>query len=240
MRIVAIVQARLNSTRLPRKVLADMGGTRLLDVLVERLLRAEGLDAVWLAIPTGDLALWDAVPGWGISAACGSEEDVLGRYVVAAQASKADAVVRITADCPLLDPQLVSAAVIRYRRRARRHLHTDYLYVQGYPRGTGEVEIVSRQALEQTARETEDPWHREHVVTYLLAHPERFAVVVGQAPRRFRRPDLRLCVDEPADLEVVRWLVAHVPPPRGVKQLIKALDAHPEIAALNAQVQQRS
>lgn len=238
-RVVAVVQARLGSQRLPRKVLADLGGRTVLDRLLDALDGAAGLDEVVLAVPEGDRELVALARARGIAAVEGPGDDVLGRYALACRVAGADAIVRVTADCPLLDPELVGRAVAAWRARP-----CDHLEPEGYPRGTGDVEVVRAEALRAAAAEATAPWDREHVTPYLLARPERFACRTLPAPAGLRRPELRVCVDEPADLRAVRalWRAlgagARSRPP-GVAEVVAALDASPAIRRANAGVRQR-
>lgn len=238
MRVVAVVQARLGSERLPRKVLAPVGGRTALERLLDTLSTVAELDGVALAVPRGEAELVALGRRAGVRVFEGDERDVLSRYVGAARAFAADAVVRVTGDCPLLDPALVGDVVRRYRAAP-----SDYLHVQGYPRGLGDAEVISAPALERAAREATEARDREHVMTYVTAHPGSFSVVIEDAPPELRRPDLRVCVDEPADLAVVRAVVDAIGRdgrPLPTAEIIRFLDRRPEIARLNADVRQRS
>ncbi len=238
MKVVAIVQARLSSERLARKVLAPVGGRPAIERLIDVLRTVEDLDGVALAVPRTDEELVALGRRMGASVFEGDEHDVLGRYLGAARSLAADAVARVTGDCPLLDPALVRDAVRRYRAEPG-----DYFHVRGYPRGVGDVEIISAAALERTAQAATDPWDREHVMTYITSHPDAFTVRIADAPLELRRPDLRVCVDEPADLAVVTAIVERTGAQGralSAAEIIRFLDAEPEIARLNDAVRQRS
>lgn len=238
MRVVAVVQARLGSERLPRKVLAPVGGRTALERLLDALRTVGELDGVALAVPRGDHELVALGRRAGVPVFEGDERDVLSRYVGSARALAADAVVRVTGDCPLLDPALVADVVRRYRAAP-----SDYLHVQGYPRGLGDAEIISTAALERAAREATEEHDREHVMTYITGHPGSFSVVIADAPPELRRPDLRVCVDEPADLAVVRAIVDRIGAdgrPLPTADVIAFLDREPTVARLNSGVRQRS
>ncbi len=236
LRLVAVVQARLGSQRLPGKVLLPLGERSLVAHLVGSLQSVEGLDEIVLAVPRGDDALVAAGVALGVEVIQGSRQDVLARYALASVRTEADAVVRVTADCPLLDPDLVSLAVADYRRAP-----CDYLTLEGYPRGTGDVEIASADAIWWAHRDAEDLFEREHVMPHLVRRPDRFRCRTLPAPVPLRRPDLRVCVDQQEDLDLVCQLVALAgPPPLPVEVIVSILDEHPELVAINAAVEQRS
>jgi spore coat polysaccharide biosynthesis protein SpsF len=236
LRLVAVVQARLGSQRLPGKVLLPLGERSLVAHLVGSLQSVAGLDEIVLAVPRGDDALVAAGAALGVEVVQGSRQDVLARYALASVRTGADAVVRVTADCPLLDPDLVSLAVADYRREP-----CDYLTLEGYPRGTGDVEIASAEAIWWAHRDAEDLFEREHVMPHLVRRPELFRCRTLPAPVPLNRPDLRVCVDQQEDLDLVRRLVTLAgPPPLAVDVVVSTLDAHPELVAVNAAVVQRS
>lgn len=236
LRLVAVAQARTTSERLPGKVLMPVGDRTIVGHLVHALRQVDALDDVVLAVPEGDRALVDEAASLDVAVVEGPEDDVLARYVLALDRSGADAVVRVTADCPLLSPDLVALAVDAYRSGP-----CDHLTLEGYPRGTGDVEIASGSALRRAHADAVDPFEREHVMPHLARHPARFVSRILSAPQALARPELRVCVDQPEDLEVVERVVELAGgPPLPVEVVIATLDAHPEVAAVNAGVIQRS
>lgn len=240
MKPVAIIQARIGSTRLPGKVLKDLAAGSVLDYVVRRCRLSKGLGDVLIATTDqpGDDPIEDFARMRGIGVFRGSQEDVLLRYVKAARLAQADPIVRITSDCPLVDPDIIDRVIEEYRRRS-----ADYLFIQGYPRGVGDVELMTLSALETTLQCTTpaDTGYREHVMTYLTDHPERFRLSLMDAPERLRR-DVRLCVDEPADLEVVRTICSNFAPRIDFRlaEILAFLDEHPEVSSLNCHVGQKS
>jgi len=202
--VVAIVQARMSSTRLPGKVLADVAGRPMLWHLLRRLRRARGLDQIVIATSTNPAD--DAIAGFCAqeNACCfrGSESDVLDRYYQAARASSADVVVRVTADCPLLDAAVVDKIVHRFLQGGCDFVSNTLRYT--YPDGL-DTEVFSFAALEQAWREAGKPSDREHVTPYLRAGKFRLCNVEyeGVLP-----PNLRWTVDEPQDLEFIRRVFA--------------------------------
>jgi spore coat polysaccharide biosynthesis protein SpsF (cytidylyltransferase family)/glutamate-1-semialdehyde aminotransferase len=207
-RIVALIQARAGSTRLPEKVLADICGRPMLWHVVDRVRRSRLLDDVVVATTTqpGDdrVALLCDENGW----ACfrGSEEDVLDRFTLAAREARADAVVRVTADCPLIDPEVIDRVVEEYCRGDAGYVSNILVYT--WPQGL-DVEVFSVAALERAWREAVLPAEREHVTPWLRASPD--------VARRDVRSDLdgvwhgqRWTVDEEQDLHFVRAIYARL------------------------------
>ena len=200
--VVAIVQARMSSTRLPGKVLADLGPGTTLEVLVRRLGSASSLHAIVLATSTdpSDDPVAEAAAGLGMELVRGPLEDVLGRYELAASAHGADAVVRITADCPLVDAALVDRMVEMWRKGEADYV-CNTIEPRTFPKGL-DVEVVSRGALQAAAARATDPYDREHVTPYIRARPDEFP----QLPL-YMTPDLgemRLTLDTEEDLDILR------------------------------------
>src|SRR5579871_1881320 len=193
---VAIIQARMASTRLPGKVLADIGGRPMLARVIDRVRAASTIDDVLVATSTSraDDAIEVLCREHRIAVFRGDENDVLDRYYRAAQATRADVVVRITADCPLHDPQVIDTVVSRFD--PSRFDYASNAVDRTYPDGL-DVEVFSFQALERAWREAQWASEREHVTAFIWKHPDRFRLHhVCQAT------DLsaaRWTVDEPSD-----------------------------------------
>jgi spore coat polysaccharide biosynthesis protein SpsF len=214
----------------------------MLGLVVARLRRADRLDHVVVATSAG--AIDDELANWGAKADVdvvrGPEDDVLARFALAAAATAADVVVRVTADCPLIDPGIIDTAVDDLVRTG-----ADYVLVgndTGLPLGVN-AEVVRRAALDRAATDAVEPFEREHVTPHLRAHPDRFALRALDPPDALRRPGYRLCVDEPADLDMVRALVDALgsdPVEVGIAEVIELLDARPDLVSTNAAVSQRA
>ncbi|MCM8736295.1 glycosyltransferase family protein [Azospirillum sp. A1-3] len=242
-RVVAISQARMTSTRLPGKVLMPAAGRPLLAHHLERLSRASGLDAVVLAttVNATDDPVAECAQSLGITVFRGDEQDVLGRFAGAAALAGADLVVRVTADCPLIDPALVGRLIAAFQ--AGQPL--DYLSIDStrYPRGL-DAEIFPRRLLDEAATTATDPAEREHVTPYIYRRPDRFRLGTALVPDAPVEPaDQRWCVDEPADYELVRRLLeALVPsnPGFGWQDCCKTLRDHPDWVDINRSVRQKT
>jgi spore coat polysaccharide biosynthesis protein SpsF (cytidylyltransferase family) len=215
---VAIVQARASSSRFPGKVLADVEGVPLLARVLRRLLRST--ECVRFAVATSTSPDDDAVvrlgEAEGVEVVRGPLEDVLERYRHAAEATHADAIVRLTGDCPLLDAAVVDRVV-----RAFAESGADYasnVHPPTFPDGL-DVEVISRSALERAAREARRPSDREHVTLYVATHGHLFSHASVST-----EPDLsgmRWTVDYPDDLVFVRAVFRRF---RGREDVFGALD----------------
>jgi glutamate-1-semialdehyde 2,1-aminomutase len=199
MKIVAIVQARMGSTRLPNKVMKLINGVPMIELLLRRLDCAKNVDEIVLATSTGEknVPLVEHVEKLGFFCISGSESDVLDRYINAARQAHADVIVRITGDCPLIDPGLVDEAIEQFKS-----LGVDYLsnsMPATYPDGL-DAEVFTLEALERAARETNDPFDREHVTPY-LRRPGLFKT--GVMVNSEDLSGFRWTVDELVDFQVV-------------------------------------
>jgi spore coat polysaccharide biosynthesis protein SpsF len=200
-----------------------------------------GVDGVVIA--TSALAADDPIAelseqrGWLLHR--GSESDVLDRYRNAAAENEADHIVRVTADCPLVCPRQGRATIAHHLLHSVDLTQNLTVFGSGMPLGTG-VEVVSRDALERSWRDGQEPKHREHVLEFAYEHPEVFRVELVAAPDGLRRPDYRLTVDVQEDLELVRKIYRLVAAPRELSEVVATLDEQPELARINAHVAQRT
>lgn len=243
-RVVGLIQARLGSSRLPGKVLADIGGQPLLDMLLRRARRARGVHT-W-AVATTDVPGDDRLAEHAQALHCvvfrGSQDDVLRRFAGAAAATNADVVVRVTGDCPLLEAAEVDRVVSSFLGRRGTPDELDYLSngaggLRRIPHGL-DVEVFSAGALLAADAEATEPGHREHVTPYLYRSPGRFRAAC-LPPAGPDRSQLRLTVDTPADLALVRAIVADLGHDADVDAVASLLARRPELGALNAGVQQK-
>ncbi|HOI12516.1 MAG TPA: aminotransferase class III-fold pyridoxal phosphate-dependent enzyme [Methanoculleus sp.] len=228
---VAIVQARMGSTRFPDKVMQPICGTPMIGLLLERLSQAKSIDQIVLATSSDprNEPLVQYVQRLGVDAHRGSEDDVLDRYYQAAKKTGADVVVRITGDCPLIDPQLVDAVVDRFQEE-----NVDYasnVMPPTYPDGL-DIEVFSFKALETTWSRARDPHLREHVTLY-IREADQFVRTNLTHETDYSRE--RWTVDEPEDFEVIRKVFKHFNPRRDFSWLdVLALrQEHPEVFAAN-------
>lgn len=212
-KIVAVVQARMGSTRLPGKSMMDLGGRPLLENVLRRVAAARTIDATVLATSDlpGDAVLPEVAHRLGLHSLRGSESDVLSRFIQAGRQHEADVVVRICADNPLVDPGEIDRAVTT-------HLESDADYTfnhipamgNDYPDGFG-AEVVNFPILEEIAERSGAPRHREHVTVYIWDNPDGYNIQTVHAPAAIAAPDVKLDIDTPEDMERMRKLFAQAP-----------------------------
>jgi spore coat polysaccharide biosynthesis protein SpsF (cytidylyltransferase family) len=236
-----VVGARMASARYPGKALVPLAGRPLLEVLLDRLRAAGGVDGVALATsdrPENDV-LAETAHRLGVFAFRGHEDDVLRRYVDCAHALGAAHVVRVTADNPLTDIETLE-------RLVRLHLErgADYTYVPGEALLMGILsEVISTAALER-AWERGQGRHRSELMTlYIKEHPHEFVVATAELPAGLLRPGYRLTVDEPEDVALMQALFDRLARPGhrvSTREAIALLDAEPELVRINAHLQHKA
>ncbi len=233
----------MSSSRLPGKVLMDVGGQPALTRLLRRLQRARTLDDIVLATTTN--AADDVLAAWaheaGIAAYRGSEDDVLGRVVDAQRSRRADIVVEITGDDILTDPEIVDMAVATYDANACDVVSNTA--VRGYPSGIG-AQVFALALLAEVAQTIDDPPVREHVSLYFYEHPERYRLIHLQPPPRWRMPEARTQLDYPEDLAFLNAVYARLEPHYGdafgTEEIVALLRREPELLAINAHCREKA
>jgi spore coat polysaccharide biosynthesis protein SpsF len=235
--VIAVVQARTGSTRLPGKVLRPLGDSVVLSWVVRAGQLAEGVDDVVIATSTapGDDPIAEVGSRLGVAVVRGSEDDVLSRFLLAVDQHPCDAIVRLTSDCPLLDPALIAQVVALWRADPS----VDYVattLVRCLPRGL-DVELATVDALRRVSA-TATGYHRTHVTSGLYTDPGAFrltGVVVSPAAN-----DLRITLDTPEDAALIEAVVEELgsePPPW--RDLVALLRGRPDLVALNAGIEQK-
>jgi spore coat polysaccharide biosynthesis protein SpsF (cytidylyltransferase family) len=227
---LAIVQARMGSTRLPGKVLMSLGAVSVLELLVQRLRRSR-VDGIVIA--TSDLPLDDPIAeaafGFAVPCVRGPERDVLARYLCALDAHPATEVVRVTADCPLVDPLIVDAALARHRSTGADYCSNTL--IRTFPDGL-DVEVVTASVLRDADLEAVDAAEREHVTPFIYRRPRRFRIVqiTSHDPRLGRE---RWTLDTEDDLERLREICGRVRDPVHAP-LSEILEAAGQVAEFDA------
>ncbi len=237
-RIVAIIQARTGSTRLPGKVMREIGGKTVLAHLIDRLKRVSTINEVVVATTTEarDTQIADLCRQLGIGIYRGSERDVLRRYVEAARVFKADIVFRATSDEPYKDPKVIQQVLETHLKNK-----TDYTcnnLMDTFPDGST-VEIVDFPVLEKMDRMGEHPADREHVTFYVRNRPDEFRICNVEARGKLRRPDLRYCLDTKEDFKVVKAIfdsLGQDNPYFSMEKIIDFLDENESVKQINKDV----
>lgn len=226
--VTVMIQARMASSRLPGKVLTELDGKPLLWYVVRqsRLSKAGKVAVLTTDLPEDDgLATFAA----SVGADCyrGSEEDVLLRFHGAAGSLNAEVIVRVTGDCPLIDPTVVNTAIDEFKKGECDYLHTSGRWPDGL-----DVEVFSMDTLERLHRKAERGYQREHVTRYIHDNPAEFVVQTIEPDGDFS--DERWTVDEPRDLEMVEGLLKQIGGrPVTMAAVLEILDAHPELREIN-------
>jgi spore coat polysaccharide biosynthesis protein SpsF len=237
-RVVATIEARMGSSRLPGKVLMPALGEPMLMHLVRRLRAVSAIDEVVIATTTsqGDQPIVDFAVMDGIACFRGSEDDVLARVIAAGESADAQILVEITGDCPVIDPDLVEQTI-------RTYLQHDVDYasnsiVRGYPDGM-DTQVISMAALKASAALTIDPLDREHVSRYLWQRPQQYRIVHLVAPPSLHWPGLGLTLDEQGDYLLLKRIIetlAPADPLFSCLDMIRLLKANPAWLELNSSV----
>ncbi len=240
MKAGAVIQARMGSTRLPGKALLEIEGVSMLARVVDRVRRMETVDRIVVATTTGthDDPLAQHAAVLGVDVYRGDEEDVLDRYYQAARLFNLGVVVRITSDCPLLDPGLADQVVRLVLTGSPRPDYAANTISRSYPRGL-DVEVVPLATLERAWREATSSHERAHVFPYVYEHPETFSVA-GVADA-VDRSAMRWTVDTEDDLTFVREVYRRLAG-REITwtDVLNVLQAEPQLLRINAQVRQKS
>jgi spore coat polysaccharide biosynthesis protein SpsF len=239
LKVVAIIQARMGSTRLPGKVLKDLEGRTVLARVVERLRRASLIDE--LLIATTDHATDDVIVEegrrCGVAVFRGDEDDVLDRYFRAAQSAKAEVVVRITSDCPLIDPEITDKTIRAFLDQrpdyASNSLH------RTYPRGL-DTEVMTVRALERAWSAAREPYQRVHVTPYIYQHPGEFKLlsVTGEEDHS----EHRWTLDTPEDLAFLRAVYSRMKDPGEFswRDVLEVVAREPQLVELNRTIAQKA
>ena len=241
MKRAAIVQARTGSTRLPGKVLMKLAGKPVLYRVIERLRCCRELDEIVVA--TSDRENDEA-----IAALCreleifcfrGSENDVLDRFFRTARTVGAEIIVRITADCPLLDPRLLDRMMLEFQSRKPPVDYLSNTLKRTFPRGL-DAEIFTARALEKAWREASHPAEREHVTPYIYHHPESFRRAGFTNPEDLSAQRWTLDTAEDFQLLSAIYKALYRPgPPFTTREVLEFLKLRPELAAVNRKIEQK-
>ncbi|MBM7615378.1 spore coat polysaccharide biosynthesis protein SpsF [Alkaliphilus hydrothermalis] len=243
LKVVVIIQARMGSTRLPGKVMKQIAGKTVLEHVVDRIRQSKLVNEVVIAttIKDDDLAIVKESERLGVSCFRGSEEDVLSRYYYAAKESNAEIVVRITSDCPLIDPAVLDEMLVKFIGLYERR-EVDYLsntLQRTFPRGL-DAEIFPFEILEKIFNEAKQDYEREHVTPYIYQNPDQFKLVGFKNHHDYS--DYRLTLDTEEDLMVITKIYENLCVDDKIvyqDEVIKFMENNPDIKAINESIKQK-
>ncbi|MBI2010380.1 MAG: glycosyltransferase family protein [Candidatus Chisholmbacteria bacterium] len=241
--VVAIIQARMGSTRFPGKVLKLILGKPMLERMLERVQRAKLIDQVVVATTTNiqDDSITRLTDSLNISSFRGSEPNVLNRFYQAAKKFKATVVVRLTADCPVIDPELIDKTIKLFHRGKYDYVSTRTL-TENYPRGM-DVEVMTFRSLSSANRYASSAFQREHVTPYIYSKPQKFSLKAVPRSHPHFNTSIRLTVDQPADLKLIRLIFKHFYPANShfdYTDIFNLFKRHPRLSHINRHVVQAS
>lgn len=240
--VVAIVQARMGSTRLPGKVLKKVAGEPLLYYLIERLKKAKLINQIIIATtekPEDDKII-DFCMEQKLPFFRGSEENVLSRFYHAAFDYSGEVIIRVTSDCPLIDPEVVDQVVKIILNRYPEIDYASNTIERTFPRGL-DVEAFTFNALQKAYIEANSPEELEHVTYYIYSNPKEFNI--KSLKGKENNSDLRLTVDTPEDFELISLIINKLQdknPNYRTSDIVKLLEEHPEWKEINAHIKQKA
>ena len=237
MKIVAVIEARMTSTRLPGKVLMPINEMNSIQHITKRLKTIKNINTICLAttVNESDNVLIDLAKSLKIEVYRGSETDVLTRVLDAAALFSADIIVQITGDCPFVDPTLVDQFLQIFLSNKLDYISNNI--IQSYPDGF-DIQIFNAEALKRSSLEAHSVAEREHVTMHIRKNPKIFKTLSVIAPKPYRYPNLSVTLDTIEDLEVLRKIASYFGN-AGMPNFMEITDfllAHPEIAAINSYI----
>jgi len=239
---IIINQARMTSTRLPGKVMKEVLGKPLLEYQFERLQRVKEADELIIATTNNDSdqPIVELCKRLGIAYYCGSEEDVLSRYYEAATQLGADVIVRVTSDCPLIDPSIVDRVIKLYKDKRDNYDYVSNTLTRSYPRGM-DTEVFSYKVLEEAFINAKEKPEREHVTPYICWQPERYRL--GNVSHHEDQSRHRWTVDQIEDFLLIENIIKALYPDKphfNMTDVLDILKENPEWLKLNAEVEQKT
>ena len=241
MKVVATIEARMGSSRLPGKTLAPILGRPMLELLVERLKRCRLVDQIVIATTydPADQIIEELARRLQIGCFRGSVDNVLQRVLQAAQSHSADLIVETTGDNPLIDPEIVDQLVTLFLSGAYDYVSNDLQ--ETFPDGLN-AKLFLTKTLADVDELTQDPLDQEHVSLYIYEHPERYRLGNLAAPPDLHRPDIRLTVDTAEDLALVSRIFESLYPQNpefSARDIVRLLDKCSEWLGINRHIQQK-
>ncbi|MCG6184556.1 glycosyltransferase family protein [Anoxybacillus sp. LAT_38] len=241
MKVAAIIQARVGSTRLPGKVLKKVLGKTLLEYQMERVKRAKAIDEIIIATTTkeSDDPIVQLCQQLSIPYYRGSEEDVLLRYYEAATKFNVDVIVRLTSDCPIIDPNVIDKVVEHYLENKDRYDYVSNTLTRTYPRGL-DTEVMSYEVLKRVHEEAKELVYREHVTAYIYHHPDQFRLC--NVSNEKDESKHRWTVDTEEDFELIEKIISKLYPENtnfNMDDVLKLIDENPTWFDINSHIEQK-
>lgn len=242
MNVVCIIQARMGSTRLPGKVLKKICGKTVLEHDIDRLRRITNINRIVIAttILEKDNAVVNEAERLGITYFRGSEEDVLSRYYYTAKENNADAIVRVTSDCPLIDSEISEKIIQFYLNNTEKYDYVSNTIDRTYPRGL-DTEVFSFKTLEKAFNEAETQRDREHVTPYIWDNPNTFRIY--QYKNEIDYSHLRWTLDTVEDFKLIESIYNYLYTEKGndfvMEDIVQLLKNYPELEEINKNIQQK-
>lgn len=239
MKTAVIIQARMGSTRLPGKVLMPLRGKPVLSHVINRVRQAKCVDEIVIAttLSPSDDPICDLATQEGVVHYRGSELDVLERYYYSAQSSQADKIIRITSDCPLIDPGVIDATYELFETSEADFVSNTL--TRTFPRGL-DVEIFNFNILEEAYREAISPEHREHVTAFMYTNPQRFSIAQYTFPSDESR--YRWTLDTTEDWELIQHIYKYLGETHAYAEwtaVLRLMKDYPHLVEINANVEQK-
>jgi len=240
MKVIAIIQARTGSTRLPSKVLKKLGGKTILEHVVERVQQAKLIDEVIIATTEAenDDAICDLAESAKLNCFRGSEEDVLARFYLAAKKYSGDVIVRITSDCPVIDPHVIDRMLEVFKGEGDVIVSNAGAdpSTRTYPRGL-DAEIFTMAALEQAYLKAEEKYQREHVTPYIYENNKAYYY-----KNEIDYSKYRLTLDTPEDFELIGKIYDELYKGQHdffLAEIVEFLEANPQLEKINMHIEQK-
>ncbi len=241
-KIVATIEARITSTRLPGKVVLPLMGEPVLSRLIDRLQRSQYIDEIVLATTTNtpDDALVELAKQKGVKYWRGSEDNVLERVLQAAQSVEADLIVEITGDCPLIDWRHTDHLIDLFSTGKYDYVANNV--ERTFPRGL-DVQVFPVAILEEVNRLTQDPVDQENVSIYIYTHPEKYRIANWAAEGHMRRPDIRITLDTKEDYMLINTIFEKLFPSNpdfSAEDVVYLFEQDPTLLDINKEVKQKN
>ena len=241
MNIVATIEARMTSSRLPGKVMLPALGEPMIGHLIRRLKSVPSINDIVVATTVNktDDVLVDFLTTRGVKVFRGSELDVMGRVIGAGESAHADILVEITGDCPIIDPDIVEQTVRTFLANTATYVANNH--IKSFPDGM-DTQVFPLSALQKSAAMTTAPIDREHVSLHIRRHPELFPHIYLVAPPSLHSPELGLTLDEPADYEFIKALIEKLTPKNrnfGCRDVLDLIRDDPSLRLVNQHVQRK-